>query len=513
MIFNPCLSIDGLMQRILREYELPHKDLDIAGMLHVLNRFLLRQRRKGLTVVLVIDEAQNLDPQVLEQIRLLSNLETSDEKLIQIILVGQPNMGKLLARPDMRQLNQRISVRYHLRTMDFTDTCGYVRHRLAVADARDNNLFSKMALLFLYLYSKGLPRMINRVCDKAMLIAYSDNHRKVGARTAWKSIKEELRAGKYWTLMTPRRILWASAVLLMALLTPKGISLFTANRLQVQASAGGNLQEEIETGLLTGNLETHAKESEGPGIFQEGPMVEQEPALPALHEEIQPETLVAEEFIPAVGPLKEELSQAGEIETARVGLNTLLQLWNAESLSESAYLGSGTAMVRAIESMGLNLNFFRGPLDYLLRIGSPSLLVIHLPGLKGPRYLALTWVGERMAQVVSPGTREPVLLLKEDLNEFWSGQAYILWRNFDGLPTVSQAGEQGQGIFLLQGLLRAAAVSKREPNGIYDEATMEEVRAFQKGVGIAPDGRVGPHTLALLYWVAGYDIPRLDRKM
>jgi general secretion pathway protein A len=166
LIFNPSLSAQELLRSVNAEFGIESTAPSVADLLSTLNSFLLRENAAGRTVVLVIDEAQNLQPEVLEQIRLLSNLETETDKLIQIILVGQPELGAILERPELRQLSQRITVRFHLRPMDFDDACAYIRHRLDVAGCRDSEIFSPRAIRKIYRFAKGFPRLINILCDR-----------------------------------------------------------------------------------------------------------------------------------------------------------------------------------------------------------------------------------------------------------------------------------------------------------------------------------------------------------
>ena len=146
LIFNPSPSPAELLRSINREFSIPAGGDDPARLLDALNEFLLEQNRDGKTVVLVIDEAQHLGPAVLEQVRLISNLETDRSKLIQIVLAGQPELGRMLSREELRQLDQRIAVRYHLRPMDFDDTAGYIAHRLGVVDGKGKAQFTRWAL-------------------------------------------------------------------------------------------------------------------------------------------------------------------------------------------------------------------------------------------------------------------------------------------------------------------------------------------------------------------------------
>jgi general secretion pathway protein A len=179
LIFNPRLTPIGLLQSINSEFGLAGRSRSSAQLVRELNEFLLAENRSGRTPVLIIDEAQNLAIEVLEQIRLLSNLETARDKLIQIVLVGQPELGKLLARTSLRQLNQRIVVRCRLEALDCAETCAYIRHRLKVAGRADGLLFTPAALNEVHRCSLGFPRLINSICDRALLASFAASRGQV----------------------------------------------------------------------------------------------------------------------------------------------------------------------------------------------------------------------------------------------------------------------------------------------------------------------------------------------
>lgn len=190
-IFNPTLSPIGLLQEINSEFAILSASSETRELHHALNQFLLNENRENRTVVLVIDEAQNLSRDVLEQVRLISNLETEREKLIQIVLVGQPELRDLLAREDLRQLRQRITVRYHLERMDEGDIHSYIRHRIRVAaDGREPISFTKAAVKRIARSSKGLPRLINSLCDRAILLAYTKDSREISGEMAAAAIAD-----------------------------------------------------------------------------------------------------------------------------------------------------------------------------------------------------------------------------------------------------------------------------------------------------------------------------------
>lgn len=202
-IFNPSLSALELLRGINAEFGIESAAASAGELLGALNHFLLQENAAGRTVVLVIDEAQNLQPAVLEQIRMLSNLETETDKLIQIILVGQPELGAMLERTELRQLSQRITVRYHLRPMGFDDARAYIGHRLEVAGSRAAGLFTPRAMKRIFRYSRGYPRLINILCDRSLLIGYTENSREITVGmvdTAIRELQRQVRPQSWWRL-------------------------------------------------------------------------------------------------------------------------------------------------------------------------------------------------------------------------------------------------------------------------------------------------------------------------
>jgi len=189
LIFNPCLSGDQLLASICREFDVTPDEPNSFGYLDALNLFLLDQHAAGRTVVLVIDEAQNLAPDVLEQVRMISNLETERDKLIQIILAGQPELDDVLKRHDLRQLSQRITVRCRLTPMGMSDTTEYIKHRLKVSGCRIPNLFSPGAVKRIYRFSGGVPRLVNIVCEQALVMAWTEEDLSVTPAVAARVIE------------------------------------------------------------------------------------------------------------------------------------------------------------------------------------------------------------------------------------------------------------------------------------------------------------------------------------
>jgi len=191
-VFNPILSGEELLRTVSIEFGLITQGYSRADLNDQLNQFLLQTSREGRRALLVVDEAQNLDPATLEEIRLLSNLETSSSKLIQIVLLGQPELDEMLDSRELRQLRQRITVRWALSPLNAAETREYVRHRLRVASGRECNLFTDKALREIQRRARGIPRLINVLCDRAMLVGYAAGAPVMGADAINRAAREIL---------------------------------------------------------------------------------------------------------------------------------------------------------------------------------------------------------------------------------------------------------------------------------------------------------------------------------
>lgn len=190
LIFNSSLPENQLLESILDDFGIIPERRSKVAFFRQLNNFLLEQLSVGNNSVLIIDEAQNLRLSTLETIRMLSNLETEKEKLLQIILVGQPQLREKLDSPDLLQLRQRISVRFHVRALEKNEVHGYIDHRLRVAGPEESASFSPEAIDHIYAYSNGIPRLINVICDKALLLAFVRDQRNIESDIIQKSIRE-----------------------------------------------------------------------------------------------------------------------------------------------------------------------------------------------------------------------------------------------------------------------------------------------------------------------------------
>lgn len=204
-LFNPRLSVKDFIQYILKDLGVRVQGQTKGEHLHNLHRYLLNAYGKDERVVLIVDEAHALDPELLEEIRLLSNLETSKSKLLQIVLLGQPELDRTLSRPEFRQLRQRINLRYSLPPLSEKETREYIEKRLRIAGAKESP-FTDRAIEEVYTKSGGIPRLINILCDNALLNGFALNHKKVDERSI-KEVAKDLKLGK-----GSRRIFWTQLI-------------------------------------------------------------------------------------------------------------------------------------------------------------------------------------------------------------------------------------------------------------------------------------------------------------
>jgi general secretion pathway protein A len=466
LIFNPCLSPEVLLQNLNREFGIPTNTSNNSSFLDSLNVFLLQQNAEGRTVVLVIDEAQDLEAPVLEQIRLISNLETDREKLIQIVLSGQPEFVQMLKKNEMRQLSQRINVRYHLQAMDFEDTVHYINHRLDVAGGKGGVIFSRRALKRIYRYSRGLPRLVNAACDRALLAGYTRDTARIDSRIAAAGIKDMRRDTASYT--RKRRLILIPTFGLLAALFAAGIYFKWYDFIdQFDASQPVKATEEQtkKDPVITGGELSRA--------------------------------------------MAIELGKVTESESARRAFNTLAGFWNVPPLPESGNLNQSNGMERAALDRELRLYRFSGNLGALLRIDYPAVLELTMPGIRGRRFISLVGIKNEQLLVDPPIAGRRSLSFSE-LEKHWSGQGFLLWKDPLNLLRSISPGSKGAHIQQVQDLLRDAGAYSRPLTGVYDDETLSAVRGFQSSRGIERDGILGGQTLMLLYGsINRFKVPRL----
>jgi general secretion pathway protein A len=454
LIFNPCLSPAELLRNINREFGISSEISSPSDLLDLLNQFLLKENAEGHTVVLVIDEAQDLENPVLEQIRLISNLETDRDKLVQIVLSGQPEFLEILNRNEMRQLNQRITVRYHLQPMDFQDTVQYIHHRLELAGVRSGQIFTKKAQQRIYRYSGGLPRLINAVCDRALLTGFARDKAKIDARIMAAGIKDmEKSSGAY-----ARKWRFALITLVVLAVVAAGILSLKWDKLIGPfhpSKTAGTVEKPIER-------------------------------VPTPSDEELFRAMVA------------ELGKTNEIENARRAFNALIKFWYVPPISENANMSQFSEIERAALERDLKVYRFAGNLGALLRLNTPASLEMNFPEVQGGRFISLVGLENDKFLIDSPIPEKKFLSFRE-IEKYWSGKGFILWRDFLTILPNKPGEQSGEQIKRLQALLKEGGVYNRALTGVYDPETLAAVKKFQLSKGIEQDGIVGGQTLMLLY--------------
>jgi general secretion pathway protein A len=413
--------------------------------------------------VLVVDEAQNLSPEVLEQVRLLTNLETNTQKLLQIILIGQPELRELLARNELRQLAQRITGRYHLNPLSHDETTAYVRHRLRVAGAT-TDIFAPQALNTVFSLSQGVPRVINVICDRALLGAYSlDRHR------ATPSLVRNAAAEVFGRRFTPDWLPWAVTAAIAFVLSGATFAVWKA---QPWLS------------------KVHAVASSAAVPRDDGAA-----AVPVA--------LAATPRAPGA-PQLAQLLQKHSAETDTDGaFGKLFALWGAK------YQASGTDPCTQAAGLGLACIAERGSFGQLRLYNHPAILLLH--DVAGATHqVVLTALDDEQARLDIDGVRSVSL---GELSRYWLGDFVMLWRPASSPVKALSSGMRGEQVrWLRKSLQRLQGVQDGAPvSDVFDAELSLQVREFQRVHQLTVDGIAGVQTqIALASAVAGSDVPLLS---
>ena len=465
-IFNPKLTVTELLKTICDEFHVEH-DVPANGIETVkqyidpLNAFLLRTHATGQNNVLIIDEAQNLSAEVLEQLRLLTNLETSERKLLQIILIGQPELRDMLARPELEQLAQRVIARFHLEALSEAETGEYISHRLGVAGYAGPLLFDRKALRRIHTLARGVPRRVNLLCDRALLGAYAQGRKSVDLATLNKAAAEvfapqaDAQGHRAWP--------WAAGLVAVCAV---GAVFVVAARMQ-----------------------------DGKGARAAGASA----SASAVHAA----TAVA---APASAPASSiDLASAmAEPDAWR----ELARAWHAQALPPDR--ANQADPCQALKSQQLQCFKSDGGLAQARLLDRPAMLALH--GADGatdgpPVYALLIGLGEQSATLRVGKTTQTVTLTA--LNRQWRGEFSTLWRAPPDYGSRIGAGPLADWLDAQLAKAMGDAPSGDAASHLVDAALQARVEAFQRTQGLRSDGRAGPITLMLLNRAAGVDEPRL----
>jgi len=524
-LWNPVLSGIDLLHAIHSEFDLPVEGKTAGQLNDQLNQFLLKRKQEDRRVLLVIDEAQNLTEKTLEQIRLLSNLETDRSKLLQIVLLGQPELESQLAREELRQLRQRIGVWWRLAPLSKLETEEYIAHRLRVASGgKRADLFTAAALREVYRASDGIPRLINGICDRALLVAYADGLNIVDAPEIRKAARE--RGGAGIVKAAAPRTPWLRQAGFAAL----GLGIFAFGFLAWGALADGGflrssflapLKPSASPELNSTSLDT--KTSSQPtvsGMFtakrNDNAGIDVAAAPPLLGSDKDLNLSSDAALIIDTIPEMDEASFSEELIRLSPGISyehvlaSLFKTWGEEAPSERAL--SISAVLTELEVRGYSVLWLQAAtLETLLALDHPPILL--LPAMDGVQRAALMQgvTGDQVV-LVELGSDRVLRVPQSLLEAHWSGDAFVPWRDFESLPEILHRGPKDEeAIFWLQRRLQNLGFYAGLATGQWDEATYNAVRRFQSDAGLEPDGNVGPRTKMAIYSATqDYPVPRLS---
>jgi general secretion pathway protein A len=542
ILFNPSRNAIELLQSISEEFGLPAEGLSRRQLLSALNRFLMECNTRGRRVVLIVDEAQNLSSATLEQVRLLSNLETAASKLIQIILLGQPELDAKLDSEELRQLRQRVSVRWKLDALSPRDTAAYVQHRLQVAAGAERSIFSASALREIHRLTGGIPRLVNVLSDRALLAGYAAGRHRIEKRLV-KAAASEVH------LAAPRRSkrvaspffaggLASAAAGLLALFYfgPALDSYFPASMLPISIHPPPMHPEpQLEVASDPGDFlpASGARSPTAPppvgsappfegreavvGEVAEGnaavTVIVELPVAPRFevvsNESERAEAVVAEgapalasevelSFLDDEGHLLEAILMDRDTTSTLSGATAaVLELHGFEVAGLE--LDSLSAAIAEFRSHGLAvLNESGSDFSRLRSLNYPTLAELQTREGES-RIVALIGIEGEVAELVGVGGGRSLHVPIRALEEQWSGGAWVVWHPYLEIPQVIERGESGAGVLWLQEALGRLGYVEVKISGLYDEATALGVSRFQRRHAVRVDGVAGPQTQMLLY--------------
>ncbi|PAV27002.1 peptidoglycan-binding protein [Tamilnaduibacter salinus] len=498
LILNPRLSAPELLSGICREFGIEHAaDSTIRDLIDAINEHLLSAHAEGRHPVLIIDEAQNLSADVLEQLRLLTNLETAEKKLLQIVLLGQPELRDMLGRQELRQLSQRVTARYHLAAISREELPSYVRYRLRVAGQR-SEFFSDRALKVVYRLSGGIPRLINLICDRALLGAYAEGVHEVEAHHVRQAGREVLDAPGGSSTALRRVGPLVAGIALVAVLTTSlfgylGESMLSAAEPEGQAAAGSSrvlsgTVERVEPPIPALEIaESPTPESQSTEASNSGPPVA----------DSQPER--PERSLPDwIQSLPDDATSRG------TAYQTLLAEWDLDYQQNR----DGSAC-RHAEASGLSCLHQQGNWGRIRRLDRPVVLRVFTDDGRTHHLTATAMTQDTVR--LRAGSRQQTLPL-DAVEAVWLGDFTVIWR----MPPYKADRADGAGpsreAWLTASLMEliAGKAPGDEADRLMGASMEEQVSWYQQQAGLVPDGIPGTRTLIRMNSDLGRNVPRLS---
>lgn len=496
LVLNPKLSARELLSSICDELEIAHPaGSSIKRLIDLINADLLAAHAAGRHKVLIIDEAQNLSAEVLEQLRLLTNLETAEKKLLQIVLLGQPELQEILARPDLRQLSQRVTARYHLDALDRSDLPGYLSYRVSVAGQR-SDLFTPAAISELHRRSGGVPRLINLISDRALLGAYAEGEHRVG-RQHIRSASREVQGGKGWRRRTTRQPGASRSRWVLPLLA--GIAVIALAAVLMLNRQGVATLDQAMSVVASGPIERVAGESDTPPTVQAPENSGSDATVGQTSASAE-----APEPSPTAEPPAFTLAQDGQ--TLAGAFSVLFGAWGVDYVAANHPVACDFA-----ETLGLRCLNRQGNWRSLIRLDRPAILELRADdGSK--QYVTVLHADASQATIGIAGNRTLSVPVSE-LEQYWYGDYSILWRL---PPYLSQQPDSSKGasedVWLsaqLMQLIDRLADGAEERSRLASLSQEDQVRWYQRQRGLTNDGIAGTMTLIQLNEDLNPGVPRL----
>ncbi len=462
-ILNPKLTSDELLASICDEFAIlyPAGTTSNKVFVQAIYAYLLQTHEKGRRAILILEEAQNLSPDVLEQIRLLTNLETNKHKLLQIIMLGQPELLDMLARPELRQLSQRITARYHLGALAPIEVAEYVDHRLRVAGWMRGRLFPAETLNLLYRLSGGIPRLINVICDRALIGAFIQNKDRVEKKTLAAAAREVMGARP----VRNTSVFWYGGIAALCIfLLVSGIFWFGSRP--------------------PSGLEEQNQKSKAPPLLAQVAVPNLKPGQSEIND-LEPSSAEA---------------KSGSLSGA---YEALFRMWDFPfDASDKKTAGDQAA------AQGLDLIENKGNLVDLRLINKPVILKLLNSKTNSYFYVTLMSLADNRAEIAQ-GARIKTFPV-QDLFVIWSGEYILLWKPPAFYKRKLRIGNGGDMVLWLDRHL--AQVQRRPATGktVYDTQMADDVKEFQQSVGLTPDGVVGPMTIVYIKGMLGNESPSLS---
>lgn len=494
-IFNPKLTVNELLQSICDEFhvslvEAASRPPSVKDYIDALNAFLLESHAAGRSSVLIIDEAQNLEPEVLEQLRLLTNLETRERKLLQIVLIGQPELRQMLGRPELEQLAQRVIARFHLDALNELESTQYIEHRLVVSGLTGPTPFDRSALQRIHHLARGVPRRINLLCGRALLGAWANGLHRVDRGVVDKAAGEVFGADYARQQDAGRRLktYLLAAVLLMTSVATAAFLLWS----------GAPARPVAATVPLTPPIAAAAADRTAQAALPAQAAAVPQPTASAANPQpvaAAPQT-AASNPAAALSPLptaQDAQSLLPDLtQDSETAWRDLASLWKLPTMPGSICQAAPSQRLQCYRSNNMSLSQIR-------HLGLPGLLTLQAPGT-APVYAVLAGLNEQTATLQTAKGLQRIRLIS--LGRLWHGEFATFWRAPLGYKPELRDGASGPAIELLTQQLDlldgAPGRAASAPAPTLNPALRARVRAFQVALGMLPDGQPGPMTFMQL---------------